>query len=187
MGLYYPVVVKGKYFDSVRQASKELHICAKYIRRRCKHKDKPEEFYYTDYRIPEEKKCTHCNKVKPLSEFFNCKNTRDLKSTDCKKCSVKSSNKHRKDNFEQYRNTYVKRVFNITLEEYNKMFEDQDGCCAICGIHQKDLKRTLFVDHNHETGKIRGLLCGTCNMAIGFLKDDTGVLQNAIDYLNKNN
>jgi hypothetical protein len=76
--------------------------------------------------------------------------------------------------------------FKMTPEDYNKMFEDQFGCCKICGIHQVNLKSTLCVDHCHTTGKIRGLLCHQCNLFIGNAKDDINILENAIKYLNEN-
>lgn len=63
------------------------------------------------------------------------------------------------------------------------MFAAQAGCCAICGTHQDALKLTLAVDHNHDTGKVRGLLCNPCNAAIGRFKDSTSMLRAAIRYL----
>ncbi|MBU2051427.1 MAG: endonuclease VII domain-containing protein [Gammaproteobacteria bacterium] len=67
------------------------------------------------------------------------------------------------------RNTVLKRG-GITLEEYNQMFAKQNGCCAICGKHQSELKNRLAIDHNHETGEIRGLLCTSCNITLGWLE-----------------
>ncbi len=59
------------------------------------------------------------------------------------------------------------------------MFAAQEGACAIC--HRTD--RPLNIDHCHDSGKVRGLLCGPCNRGIGFLEDDVTLLQSAIDYL----
>jgi hypothetical protein len=64
-----------------------------------------------------------------------------------------------------------------------KLFNCQKGRCAICGIHQADLKRALCLDHDHKTGKVRGLLCYNCNFLIGNAKDNIGTLQRAIKYL----
>lgn len=77
--------------------------------------------------------------------------------------------------------------FGITIDDYNAMFEKQQGRCAVCHKHQSELKRTLDVDHNHITGQIRGLLCSSCNTAIGALEADygIGVLRNAIAYIEK--
>jgi hypothetical protein len=77
----------------------------------------------------------------------------------------------------------LKYNFGMTMEEYNRMFEEQKGCCIICGIHQSKLKRALSVDHNHSTKKIRSLLCGNCNHMLGHAHEDIEILQKAIEYL----
>ncbi len=83
------------------------------------------------------------------------------------------------------RKSDYKLKFGLTLSDYNKMFEGQQGCCAICNTHQSKLKRSLAIDHNHLTGEIRGLLCGSCNTALGLFKTDYGVelLDKAKKYL----
>lgn len=80
-----------------------------------------------------------------------------------------------------------KYSYNMGLQEYNDMFREQNGCCAICGIHQSKLNRALAVDHNHATGEIRGLLCTTCNTGLGQFKENPEFLENAKNYLNKHN
>jgi len=101
--------------------------------------------------------------------------------------SIAYNTKWNNDNVEKRKTILLKnalkRYYNITLETFNKMFESQQGCCAICGTHQLELKRRLCVDHCHDTGKIRGLLCDACNKGIGHLNDDTVRLQKAIQYL----
>ena len=77
--------------------------------------------------------------------------------------------------------------YGLTPESYNEMLEKQGGGCAICGSkdHGGAKRTTRFpVDHCHETGKTRGLLCHRCNRALGFFKDDIQTLQNAVKYLN---
>jgi hypothetical protein len=78
------------------------------------------------------------------------------------------------------------RKYGIGLKEYDELFITQEGCCAICGTHQTELSRALVVDHNHETGEIRGLLCHKCNLTLGYVNDNIRVLVNAIKYLEKN-
>lgn len=82
------------------------------------------------------------------------------------------------------RKNHYKRTYGISLEDYNKLFLKQKGCCAICSKHQSELKERLHLDHNHKTNKIRGLLCGSCNRAIGLLREDVEIFSKAIDYLN---
>ena len=63
------------------------------------------------------------------------------------------------------------------------MFAIQRGCCAICGTHQSEMKIRLSVDHDHTTGKIRSLLCKSCNIGLGEFKDRVELLKKAISYL----
>ena len=85
------------------------------------------------------------------------------------------------------RNADLIREYGIDLNEYNRMFQIQGGCCAIGGIHQSAQKRAMSVDHNHSTGKVRELLCVICNSTLGLLKEDKAILQNMISYLEKHN
>ena len=78
----------------------------------------------------------------------------------------------------------LKAQYNISLEEFDAFCEKQNNVCAICGKPNKGGKR-LRVDHNHDTGKVRGLLCDCCNIGIGYFFDDTTALSSAINYLNK--
>jgi len=74
--------------------------------------------------------------------------------------------------------------YGLAPGEYEKILSEQNGRCAICGNEPKG-ERPLSVDHCHDSGKVRGLLCHGCNTGIGFLKDDVGLLKKAIKYLNK--
>jgi hypothetical protein len=75
----------------------------------------------------------------------------------------------------------LKSRYGITLEDYEEMVIKQNGICAICGVIKKS---KLHIDHNHTTGEVRGLLCGSCNRALGLMKDNTEFLLKAIKYLN---
>lgn len=77
----------------------------------------------------------------------------------------------------------IKEDYGLSLNEYNELFKKQNGNCAICGKNQSVFKYKLAVDHCHKTNKIRGLLCGKCNTALGSLEDDIIILQKAINYL----
>lgn len=86
-----------------------------------------------------------------------------------------------------YRSSRLKRAHGIILSDYNKMFENQGGCCLICGKHQTDLNRPLCVDHNHKTGEIRDLLCSSCNSVLGYCYENIKILESAIKYIEKHN
>lgn len=74
--------------------------------------------------------------------------------------------------------------FGITPEQYEAMLKAQDGVCATCSKPCKT-NRWLCVDHDHDTGMIRGLLCSKCNTAIGLLNDDVDIMCNVLDYMLK--
>jgi hypothetical protein len=82
------------------------------------------------------------------------------------------------------RNGYLKRKYGITLEQYENLLSLQNGVCAICG-EQRPEERTLHIDHDHETGSIRGLLCFRCNNSLGDLRDSYALFQRAADYLDR--
>jgi hypothetical protein len=75
------------------------------------------------------------------------------------------------------------KKYNLTVPQYRELLAAQGGVCKICGIEECPTGRLFAVDHDHKTGKIRGLLCTSCNTAIGSLKDRVGFLLKAIDYL----
>ena len=76
----------------------------------------------------------------------------------------------------------LKYEYGFTLDDYNKMFNEQEGKCAICQRHQNELTRTLCVDHNHKTNKVRALLCLTCNTDVSVVENR---LEEMMKYLNK--
>lgn len=90
-------------------------------------------------------------------------------------------------NKDAYKNRQLKNRYGMTLSEYAEMLEDQDWKCKICRIEQDQnvAERKLSVDHDHKTGKVRGLLCQNCNLAVGFLRDNPGWAEKAIQYLEK--
>ena len=78
----------------------------------------------------------------------------------------------------------LKHRYGITIEDYYEILENQLGACAICG---NKFTYSLYVDHDHHTGKVRGLVCQPCNSVLGFAKDSPSLLVEAILYLSKNN
>lgn len=82
------------------------------------------------------------------------------------------------------RNSRLKAQYGITVEQYAELERRQNGCCALCSRSPGELDgRRLAVDHCHETGAVRGLLCGDCNRALGLFRDRRDVLDRAIEYL----
>lgn len=83
--------------------------------------------------------------------------------------SINNWQEKNKSHYEFLRkNGELKRLYGIDLNEYNRMFQIQGGCCAICKRHQSEFKYALHVDHNHKTKRVRGLLCWKCNSNVGF-------------------
>lgn len=101
------------------------------------------------------------------------------KDGQCVECRSILRKKHY--NPERMRNWELKKLFGITLDDYKKLSEQQNHVCKICKNPEKNNKR-LAVDHCHDTGKIRGLLCFTCNMGIGYLKHNPELIKIAALY-----
>lgn len=109
----------------------------------------------------------------------------------CPVCAEKERNrKPRKQNPETYKNWYYQRRYGITLEAFEAMEKAQGYRCAICGT-EKARKQSgkvddcLHVDHCHTTGKVRGLLCLSCNRAVGLIKDSPEIAERMGAYLTK--
>ena len=105
--------------------------------------------------------------------------------------AISRSQKWHRDNFERkkqlQRISDLRRNFGITQEEYDELLAKQNGVCAICEEKQSRKGRlNLAVDHSHETGEIRGLLCDPCNQGLGSFKDSPELLDKAKEYLRKN-
>jgi len=77
----------------------------------------------------------------------------------------------------------LKRRYGITANDYKTIFDRQSGNCAICGEHQSEIKKRLHVDHDHNTGAIRGLLCYNCNLMVGNSHDNPDLLRKGAEYL----
>lgn len=113
---------------------------------------------------------------------------REIKKEYDRKYNLKNKEKLAKQALEWQRNNPEKRKkyrlkyrFGLTVEEYERMLDEQGGVCAICG--EPSAGRDLDVDHNHETNQVRGLLCWNCNTGIGKFKDSPMLLKKAIKYL----
>jgi len=124
--------------------------------------------------LPKEKKCSKCEIIKPQSEFYLKQSSIDGLGDWCSECDKESSRK-----------TNLESKYGINQVQYDLMLKSQNGICKMCGKTPKENKQSLSVDHNHKTGKIRGLLCTNCNRGIGLLQDDPELLRIGADYLDK--
>lgn len=124
------------------------------------------------YKYSEEIKCITCKQTKNRKCFH--KSSIKRSGFECKECKAKS-----------LRNYRLKREYNISTEEYEKMYKGQCGLCSICDKKEELYK--LAIDHDHKTGRIRGLLCRKCNAALGLFGDNTETMKRAMKYIEKHN
>jgi hypothetical protein len=131
--------------------------------------------------------CCKCDSVKSVNDFCKNKTTYNGLSTYCKPCGrllCRASGST--PNVKRARKAWaLKKKFGISISEYEEMIIKQENRCAICGKTEKENKTKLSVDHNHITGRVRGLLCVSCNNGLGRFFDNTEYLSKAITYLNK--
>jgi hypothetical protein len=115
------------------------------------------------------KKCCRCQKEKPKNDFILNKSSSDGFNGWCRRCSKDAT---------------LLRKYKISLDEYNQLLKQQGFTCKICGTNDPAGPQNIFVvDHDHKTGKVRGLLCNHCNTAIGKLHDDPKLLRKAAIYI----
>ena len=132
------------------------------------------------------KTCTKCGTTKDITEFYKRggKQSPNSRKNHCKECDKKRVSASYWEDPSKSRNNDLKRLYGITLNEYNQMLLDQNHQCAVCGTTEPGGKHGKFmVDHCHTTGRVRGLLCKRCNIALGEVEDNTQVLQSMIEYL----
>jgi hypothetical protein len=165
--------------------------------------------------IVTEKRCSTCGEIKPASQFYKKTSYRSGLASQCKACQnirlskpevkkrrsewakewaaknpAKMHSRAQNQTDEYKRSSHIKRQYKLSVSEYQEMLNGQNGACAICGKPEtrktKSGKvRALSVDHDHKTGRVRGLLCISCNSSIGYAYDDVGILEHAIAYLKK--
>ena len=158
------------------------------------------------------KRCKICAEFKPLIDFYRAAGTRDGFRLECKSCNLAArAAKYRenprpaieratlwqRDNPERHqarqrdyaesgkkkvsdRKSHLKRKYGLTLAEFDELLAAQGGGCAICGQPDAD-----NVDHDHDTGRVRGILCFPCNAAIGLIHEDEERLLAAAAYLSR--
>lgn len=163
--------------------------------------------------VLETKSCSRCRAVKQSTDFYSEPRNRDGFMGICKQCIDEASHqsylrnkdrvnarsfewrkkhpdkaiaaviKHRTKNRDRFEAARIMYEYGITFQEYDALLTKQNGTCAICRLPCAT-GRKLCIDHDHKTGKVRGLLCRTCNSGIGLLKEDIDTLKRAVQYLN---
>lgn len=165
---FYTRSKNGKYPNSVASSCKKCNI--KRLKPESLAKKKEYMFnYHKQYYIDNKNKITEKN-----NKYYN-ENKEEISRT----------RKELYHNDPSYRMNRRCIKYKITTEEFNKFKEDQKNCCAICKKHNDDCYKGLFIDHCHETKKVRGLLCAECNLGIGYFKENLELLDKAKEYIVK--
>jgi hypothetical protein len=149
------------------------------------------------------KKCTKCFVVRDSSEYrkapankdglqSRCKYCQNIEKEEWRKKNLDKVNKHAKEFYkrdpERAKGRSIQKFFKglswlQSYDKYQSMLLEQNHTCAICKTH--DSKKSLAIDHCHKTGKVRGLLCHSCNVTLGRMKESVIYLESAIAYLKK--
>jgi hypothetical protein len=129
------------------------------------------------------KTCSSCRLDLPVQEFARNRTAPDGLQPWCRHCRREYSRKWRLK--PQRRDSEYRKAYGISLAEYDHLYRQQSGKCAICGTQDAGSRRKLrlCVDHCHRSGRVRGLLCNRCNIAVGLFNDDPCRAEKAAAYL----
>lgn len=138
------------------------------------------------------KQCNKCGETKSTSEFYKKESMKDGLRGECKACHAERAKKTYEGRKEEhllvaYRCT-LRKAYGLTEQDYHDMFDKQKGKCLVCekGLSNKFKKtpgENVHVDHCHDTGKVRGLLCHKCNSGLGLFHDNPEFLEAAAEYI----
>lgn len=153
-----------------------------------------------DVRRADMKKCNRCNVFRHMDMFYPYLNKEnrckicvsELRKEDYKKKQarvVARVSKYRKENPEKIRDTKLKQAYGVGIDYYDAKLKEQNGVCGACKKNARNMWRGKLVrmalDHDHKTGKPRGILCIKCNRALGLLEENPTTINNLIDYIKK--
>lgn len=131
--------------------------------------------------------CTACKLDKPLTDFHRQRSGRQGYAPQCKSCRKLADKAYVKKQPERRKAVYMrykrKRNYGLSQDQFDLLILHQAGVCAIC--QKPPTKKCLHVDHDHQTGKVRGLLCNLCNVGLGAFKDSQNNMLSALVYLIK--
>ena len=148
------------------------------------------------------KLCLQCNKTQPISEFSPDRRRPDKVGSCCKSCNARHSAENRKKvGYKEKYNTYKRKwlknnpgkdqeyffrqKYGLEIKDRENMYIQQQGCCAICG--KSVPYKNVFTDHDHQTNKVRELLCVTCNTFVGYVEKYSELMNPIQKYLEKHN
>lgn len=142
------------------------------------------------------KRCGRCRESYELSMFHKDNSRKDGLNPTCKLCRSIESKKYsradyNKEYFKSDNGAYTRRKYvlmhsyKLSEEEYTEMLDKTRGCCPVClqGFTFGKTKRRIVIDHNHETGEVRGLLCSSCNVGLGQVGDTLESVERLVKYL----
>lgn len=129
------------------------------------------------------KTCPTCGIEQPIANFYTQKR-------QCRICIRDHQRRFRAERPDYHHGRNLKQRYGITVDEYESLIANQNNACAICEVEIPDKleykgKRRSVVDHNHETGEVRGILCLKCNLVLGHARENTTILYRAIVYLSE--
>ena len=131
----------------------------------------------------ETRTCPTCGEEKPTENFYRDKR-------QCKSCLRDHQRRYRAERPDYHHGRNLKQRYGITVDEYETLIANQNSTCPICEVEIPDTigykgKRPSVVDHNHETGEVRGILCSSCNLVLGYARENTHTLYKSIVYLSE--
>lgn len=148
------------------------------------------------------KRCPKCGVTKDYSEYHKSRNNSRGIQSRCKACQKAELVARKKKNPERYaklsrdwkaknrdkvnkasRWYKIKAAYGLTEQEYDDLLAKQGHRCAICETLEPKGKGIWHIDHCHETGKVRAILCHHCNVGLGHFQDSISLLQKAVDYV----
>lgn len=118
------------------------------------------------------KQCSSCEKYQPIEQFSW--QSKGYYCPYCKECDARKN-----------RDIILRKTFGLSIEQYNSILEIQEWKCPICNVPYENSPKSFAVDHDHASGKVRGILCGLCNPGIGYFKDNPSHLRMAAKYLER--
>ena len=131
----------------------------------------------------ETRTCPTCGIEQPIANFYRDKR-------QCKSCLRDHQRRYRAERPDYHHGRNLKQRYGISVDEYETLIANQNSTCPICEVEIPDTigykgKRPSVVDHNHETGEVRGILCSMCNLVLGYARENTHTLYKAIVYLSE--